>query len=192
MRTLQVEWTMALFSTAPPPKKKKHTLTHTTHSLAHIFPTSQTLVSAMGGGPRGSGFRHLVIGWFGWANEVQLFPTEMCFSHENRSLRTHTHTHTHTHTNIHYSAFMQIIYISGWYLKLTHTHTHTHGLIKYYECMICLGETPFKFYYINRNASSSVVSNWTQTLDSGPTCPEFKGSVTFSHHRVIFSWKSLW
>lgn len=45
---------------------------------------------------------------------------------------------------------------------------------------------PCKFYYINKNASSSVVSNMTEPLSSGhmwlthpQLCPEFKGSVTF-------------
>lgn len=60
MRTLQAEWTVALYSTV---SKHTHTYRHTRHSHAHThsLPTNQTLVSAMG---RAQGLRlpFLVIG----------------------------------------------------------------------------------------------------------------------------------
>lgn len=115
LRTLQVEQTMALFSTVPP----KNTHSHTTHSLSHTHIPDQSN-SGVCDGRRAQGLWLPSLGdWLTWLSQWGAIVSygNVLQSWEQEPSNTHTQTHI---ILLSCRSFISVAGISN-----THTHTHT-------------------------------------------------------------------
>ena len=120
MRTLQVEWTMALFSTAPPPKKNTHSHTQHTHSHTYSRPVKLWCLRW----EAGPGALASVTWWL--ADLVEPMRCN-CFLRKCASvMRTGAYEDTHTHTHKHTLFCFHADHLYQWLVSQTHTHAHTH------------------------------------------------------------------